>query len=331
MRSIGILAIILSLFLTGTSPADFPSRPDPDKGPTIVRFHAFLVDLDGINSAEQTFDVNLYCELRWHDSRLANQADSDRILPLEALWSPGTLLVNQVFIRKSLPEVATVSPDGDVVYRQQYVGKLSQALSLRDFPTDVQELNIQFSSLQQGTDQIIYQIDDDSENGLSDKLSIPDWKTTEWTLTPESYQPTPSATPLPGALFTITTERESGYYLIKVLIPLFLILIMASTVFWIHPKDSGVQISVATSTMLTLIAYRFAIGSALPDIPYLTRMDIFILACTVLVVLCLVEVVITSRLAAIDKLEPALRLDRVMRFAFPATVVLITFYSFYLF
>lgn len=326
-----IQLLLVALLLAGTCQAELSSRPDPESGPTLVKVHGFLVDLDGIDSANQSYDANFFLELRWSDPRLADPSATERSLPLGSLWHPGVLLVNQIFVRKSLPELVTVSPGGQVTYRQQFIGRLSQPLALRDFPFDSQKLQLQFSSIHAESDQLVFQIDEGTDNGMSTRLSIADWKANNWTLAPAAYQPSPSAPPLSGFSFEIDVERESDYYLIKVLIPLLLILVMASSVFWIHPKESGVQIGVATSSMITLIAYRFAIGSALPDIPYLTRMDIFILACTVLVVGCLIEVVITSRLAAAGLLRPALLLDRVMRFIFPAVVALITWYAFLLF
>jgi hypothetical protein len=51
---------------------------------------------------------------------------------------------------------------------------------------------------------------------------------------------------------------------VKVILPLILIVAMSWIVFWIDPEESGIQISVAITTMLTLIAYRFAVGADLP-------------------------------------------------------------------
>jgi hypothetical protein len=46
--------------------------------------------------------------------------------------------------------------------------------------------------------------------------------------------------------------------------------------------------------MLTLIAYRFAVDSQLPRLPYMTRLDAFILTSTLLVFFSLIEVLITT-------------------------------------
>ena len=79
-----------------------------------------------------------------------------------------------------------------------------------------------------------------------------------------------------------------------------------------------------------MIAYHIALGSDLPDIPYLTRMDMFIFGSTVLVFAALIEVVLTSRLASSDRLDRARRVDVVSRFVFPITFALLAAYSFIL-
>jgi hypothetical protein len=75
--------------------------------------------------------------------------------------------------------------------------------------------------------------------------------------------------PIAGYAFEFHATRLSQYYLLKVMLPLLLIAMMSSTVFWIDPTNGGPQISVAVTSMLTLLAYRFAIGSEVPKLPYL--------------------------------------------------------------
>lgn len=81
--------------------------------------------------------------------------------------------------------------------------------------------------------------------------------------------------------------------------------------------------------MLTLIAYRFAVGADLPKVSYVTRMDLFLLGATVLVFATLLEVIITSTLARRERLEEARRIDHVARVLFPLLFALVTARSFF--
>lgn len=98
-------------------------------------------------------------------------------------------------------------------------------------------------------------------------------------------------------------------------------------VFWIDPQESGTQISAAITTMLTLIAYRFAVGNDIPRVSYLSRLDYFILGSTFLVFTSLIEVVVTSTYGRIGQLDRARSIDRWARILFPLIFVLIAFES----
>ena len=98
---------------------------------------------------------------------------------------------------------------------------------------------------------------------------------------------------------------------------------MSWAVFWIDPTMGASQISVAVTSILTLIAYRFAIGNEVPKLPYLTLLDSLILLATILVFLSLVEVIATTALSINNRIETARAVDRYARWAFPLTFVLL--------
>ncbi len=75
--------------------------------------------------------------------------------------------------------------------------------------------------------------------------------------------------------------------------------------------------------MLTLIAYRFAVGTDLPKVEYMTRLDLFILGSSILVFASLIQVVVTSSLAKSDRLFEARKIDVWCRGLFPVVFVLI--------
>jgi hypothetical protein len=53
-------------------------RPDEWRGPTKVHFLVFVIDVDDIDDANQSFAANAYLRLRWKDRRLANPGGSTR-------------------------------------------------------------------------------------------------------------------------------------------------------------------------------------------------------------------------------------------------------------
>ena len=74
--------------------------------------------------------------------------------------------------------------------------------------------------------------------------------------------------------------------------------------------------------MLTLIAYRFAVDSQLPRLPYMTRLDAFILTSTLLVFFSLIEVLVTTILDNNQQTQRAKKIDRYCRVIFPVIFVI---------
>jgi len=71
------------------------------------------------------------------------------------------------------------------------------------------------------------------------------------------------------------------------------------------------------TSMLTLTAYRFAVDSQLPRLPYMTRLDAFILTSTLLVFFSLIEVLVTVILDNNQQTDQAKKIDRYCRVIFP--------------
>lgn len=295
-------------------------RPDAWWRPTRVHFVVFVVDIDSIDDANQNFEANVYIRLRWTDKRLANPGGGTRQVPLSEVWNPRILLANrQGLVSKSLPEVVQVAPDGTVIYHQRYTGKLSQPLSLSQFPMDSHTFTIQFVSAGYREDELEFVPDSlkSVEGGaIADQLSLPDWRLLGYEILRLTYSPI-ELLRTAGFAFRFQAERYVAYYLWQVVLPLAVVVVMSWAAFWVGREHVGVRIGVATSSILTLIAHRFVLASLLPRLPYMTRMDYFTVGSTLLVFLALLVVVVTAFLSTRGRDMPARRVDLVARVAFP--------------
>jgi len=151
--------------------------------------------------------------------------------------------------------------------------------------------------------------------GIDKGISLPDWKITGFETKELPYTVIPGYDS-PGYAFEFTAERHVQYYIWKIILPLVLIVLMSWSVFLIDPTNAGTKIGVATTAMLTLIAYRFVVESQVPRVPYLTRLDIFILADTLLILSSLFMVTMTAFLVRIEKENVARKIDRIWRMTF---------------
>jgi hypothetical protein len=125
-----------------------------------------------------------------------------------------------------------------------------------------------------------------------------------------------------GYVFEFTASRNLQHYILKVILPLVLIVMMSWSVFWTEPTNSSTQFSIAVTSMLTLIAYRFAVDTQLPRLPYMTRLDVFFLISTLLVFFSLIEVLVTTILDNNQQIARAKKLDRCCRVIVPAIFVI---------
>lgn len=304
-------------------------RPDEWRGPTTVHFFLFVLDIDAIEDANQSFSANVYVRLRWTDKRLADPGGATRQMPLEEVWNPKVLLANRVgILPAALPQVVEVKPDGAVQYRQRYTGQLSQPLNLSEFPMDKHTFMIQFISTAYTADQLEF-VPDVARAGLpivgggiARELSLPDWEMLSHEVLPLTYSPF-EGLQMAGFAFRFEAERYRAYFLWQVLLPLAVVVAMSWAPFWVQRDNVGVRLGVATSSILTLIALRFVLANLLPRLPYMTRMDHFTVGSTLLVFLALIAVVSTAYLSDNHREAQARRIDLWARAAFPAAFLLL--------
>src|SRR6266481_6874339 len=307
-------------------------RPGADDGPTRVSIGIWMVDITSIDSAQQNFTAEVAIVLRWRDPRLTHTGNGIVRYPLEQVWHPRVAVVNETnSVSRKFPEAVEVEPDGTVNYRQRYAGAFSQPLRLRSFPFDRQTFHVELVAVRYGANEIQFVPDQDwighglkHAGGIAPSITLPDWTIENWNTKSLGYALAPGFE-YSGYAFEFTAARIVEHYLLKVILPLVLIVMMSWSVFWIDPVNASSQISITMTSMLTLIAYRFAVDNQLPLLPYMTRLDAFILTSTLLVFFSLIEVVATIILDNTQKKKRAQRIDFYCRFIFPAIFASATF------
>jgi len=285
----------------------------------------WVVDISSIDSAQQTFTAEIAVVLRWKDPRLAHTGNGVVRYPLEQIWHPRVGIVNETnSVSRKMPDSVEVEPDGTVTYRQRYVGAFTQPLRLQSFPFDRQTFRVQLVAVRYQSNEVMFVPDQvwiqdglKGAGGISPSVTLPDWTIEKWELKPLVYALAPRHQ-YSSYAFDFTASRNVQHYILKVILPLILIVIMSWSVFWIDPVHSNSQISIAVTSMLTLIAYRFAVDTQLPRLPYMTRLDAFILTSTLLVFFSLIEVLITTILETSRRTGRAKKIDRYCRAIFPA-------------
>ncbi len=107
------------------------------------------------------------------------------------------------------------------------------------------------------------------------------------------------------------------------ILPLVLILLISSAVFWmdreaIHLAD---RLSVSFTSVLTVVAFDFVTSEKLPSLGYSTVMDMILTASYLFLALSILENVISMRLTG-SRPAVSRALDKAFRFLFPVAYVI---------
>lgn len=300
-------------------------RPPPSEQSTDVLLGMYLNNVLSIDDSQQTMSIDLGISARWIDPRLADKAGE--LIPLDDAWNPRLELMANKDITLTKPKVLKVSEGGHVEYLQRYIGEIWHSSDLSRFPYDDQVFSIQILSPLHTPDEVNL-IEDNRRTGQKKEWSLFGWKQSEGRWSNDPFYFSPSGETFAGASYSFPAQRKSGFYFWKVIVPISLVILMSCAAFWIDSSNAGSQISVATSAILALVAYRFVISNMVPHISYMTLLDRFILGASILVVCVLIESIWTGRLAAQGNVAKAIRIDRHSRYLFVLAYVFIVLVSF---
>jgi len=237
---------------------------------------------------------------------------------------PRVEIVNAATPRNVYDTALSVSPDGTVTYYERFRTAISSQFELRRFPFDQQALLVIFHPFINTARFLEFSI---MKNGtwtskeFNDYSSLAQWQFQGVKLSVFDMLLNGGGK-ISEARFEITMKRKSSFYVWKVFLPLLLMVFLSWAVFWIETADITTQVTIAVTTILTVIAFAFAISATMPRVPYLTYIDAFFLQCYVFVFFAMVELMlvhVTHRTET--RRDLGIRTRRITRFAFPAAFV----------
>jgi len=294
-------------------------RPDATGTSTEVTVRVFVIDIDEINDVRQRFNVDLFLNIAWQDPRLAlpeeERSGQIRTFPMTEIWTPRGMVVNDRGLTFKLPLVADVDDLGNVVHRQRLSGEMAVDLDLKEFPFDEQQLAIQIISYQYSPDEVRF------SSNAQVAANVEAFSVEGWSFNLQETEIGEFSVPAVGVVrpqitFVVEAQPNAQYYLLTMFLPMSLIVFMSWTAFWIQPNVVPPRIAISTASIFSLIAFGFSIRLSLPRVSYVTRADLFVIGCTLLVFLALGASVIGSRWASADNLERAVRLNAAVRWIY---------------
>ena len=204
--------------------------------------------------------------------------------------------------------------------------KVKNQFDLRNFPFDKQRISFNFSELKDPDVVLIpYESLYSNLNMLEKKEDlINGWSLVNTRVVGENYQPQRfyQDTFVNGLSIILEIERQSSYYVYKIILPIILILMVCWSVIWITPKELESRLTVTIVCLLSLIAYNFVIDKEIPKLEYLTVMDWIIFTSYIFATIPNFLCVISYQLFLKNK-KLALNIENKAKFLGPITYVLI--------
>jgi len=155
--------------------------------------------------------------------------------------------------------------------------KVKNNFDLRNFPFDKQRIIFKFSELEDAdvTLEPSWSVYANLHELFKSNNLINGWKLVDYRVIGNNYQEEGfyTNTFLNQINVILEIERQSSYYVYKIILPIILILMVCWSVIWITPKEIESRLTVTIVCLLSLIAYNFVIDKEIPKLEYLTIMD----------------------------------------------------------
>lgn len=306
--------------------AELLQRPGDPALPTEIMVRLYVIDITKILDVEQSFVTDVVFRAEWSDPRLAHDRSIPCVARLDQIWTPQLQSLNRRVVDRSDAPLLRVSPEGGVSFVIRRFGQFTYEADLSDFPFDRQILSFVIISTY-GPDEVLLK-SDASAIGMGDTLSVVNWVIAFSGARSGSHYLAPADRDIARLDIEFTATRLTGYYTWKLIVPLILVVMMSWAVFWIAPVHVAPRLGLAATSMLTLIAYRFALASILPPIAYMTRMDIFLVFASVLVFAALAVAVAVTYVADKGRDALALRINESARWLSPLLFLAVIVFAF---
>lgn len=162
------------------------------------------------------------------------------------------IFAGSVFAEALSPPELKVEPDGRVIRVVRAYGDFTFREDLSEFPFDHQEVH--FSVVAgYGPDQVKF-IAPAERIGLAEQMSVANWRISAGENRFSDYYIAPLERTLARLDVVFKAERLTGFYTWQLLVPLFLVVMMTWTVFWMPLEFVAPRVGLVATSILVFAA-----------------------------------------------------------------------------
>ncbi|KAJ2992051.1 Gamma-aminobutyric acid receptor subunit gamma-1 [Globomyces sp. JEL0801] len=313
------------------------SRPLAGIEPTNVKVQYRINRISNVSPVTGGFETDMILRLQWNDTRLQyNQSLSNNeflSMNISRIWTPDIYFINQLTKMDVLGFTLKVNERGTVFWSRHIIVSFSMPFKLQRFPFDTQSLSIRLTTFSTPNNRIQLQYNEDWEGGSNYPRFLDTFQSGLWkmnTVTTTKTVLNITNTPIGKDLLTIqfVLSRMSDVYIMKYVIPLFLIGFCSTIGYWVDASALPTRGGFAVSLLLSTVTLNFVMTSDLPKVAYATSLDILIVIIFGFVFISLLEYAIVHYIT-ITKPNQVLTdyVDATLRFM-PIPLILTVIYTF---
>jgi hypothetical protein len=352
VRALACCGAIFALPCTvpsGLAAAEIPARAlTPPAFPTEVYISLYGVEVFEIDEQQETFVIEADLAADWQDPRLAWDASGEAGgLPLvfeeeaasdllKTIWWPNFELSNGRGSRDRMHLSIEIVSDGTVAYHERFSAVIKQNLSsyLDQFPFDYHDISFQVLPFSAGGSEVVFLPMQEEQEPIR-------WEPSDWSIADPELVVRPGwicsgsgEVCSPGdecpagescdagwasAAVSMSIFRVTTHYVWKIILPLTLIVLVSSAVFWLDLvkfPDPGDRLAISFTGVLTVVAFDFVSSGSLPKLWYMTVLDKILVMAYIFLAINIALNVASTQLSTV---RPALsrRVDLVGRWVFP--------------
>ncbi|HSG17534.1 MAG TPA: hypothetical protein VLE70_14580 [Anaerolineae bacterium] len=289
-----------------------------------------LQQITDVDQQAENFGAVATIQMRWNDPKLAFNPDecqcdlrtfrtagfSSYVSERSSLW-PEFTVFNQQGRRDTQNDNVVVWPNGDALYLERFSATLQAPdFDFRRFPFDTQRFYIRLDSLFPEEFFLFEKLPEYSE--LGDQLGEEEWVVLDFDTEIDSSTAS-STLPVSRFSFGFTANRHLSFYVIRIFVPIFIIIMVSWFTFFL--KDYNKRVDVTAGNLLLFIAFNFTISGELPRLGYLTFLDTILISTFAVTAMVVAFNVVLRRLELSGRSELAQRIDRYTLWIYPVAYV----------
>jgi hypothetical protein len=253
---------------------------------------AYINDIQHLDFKENNYSVDLYVWFRWKNPAL----DPAKTMEFMNRFATGDN------VREILYDTPEKLSDGSLYNFVRYQGYFSTKFDLETYPFDTQYLTVVMEDAISDIADEVYAPDGKNSITIDPEITLPGFKVGKPTMQiKETTYPTnfgdvtkPDNDTYSRIVMTIPVTRPMLALSLKTFVPILLIVVCASLVFFIRPSYVEARIGLGITALLTLVALQLTSGSSLPDVDYVMMLDKIYLLAYLFIIIILARVAASS-------------------------------------